>query len=319
MSKYIVHKACELSNLRKSVRERLSQPDYLETQYIAQPKFDGCNVVFVVEHRPGDSCTVNVFSRTGETVLSMDHVVMAWLKLASLDGIGDLSGAYFGEAWAPDLDQPTISGLFRKQATTEETCRLQFVFFDMVTFDEWADGFSLRTYVERVESMSPFLRNIAQDGKSPMYPLQSYGYLRDHQTEGATAMDFARGLVAVGGYDGLIMRDPQGTWAQGDNGTCGEIVKIKPRDTYSFKVVGFADGRGKNVGGVGSLLLEDGEGKDVGSVNCGTDETRSYDYYWRELHGRFIDVEFMGVTAYNKLREPTYKGVRHDVLEAHIV
>lgn len=320
MSKYLVHKSCELAKLNKKTQHLLSEPDYLERNYIAQPKHDGCHALVFVDHNPEtQAITTGVLSRTGEECNSLLHVEQALWNLAKLPGVGDLSGVYFGEAWAADLDQPTISGLFRTKEPSEETCRLQFVFFDHVTLAEFDAGVSQRGYEERANGISPFLLQIIADGSAPLYPVRSYGKLREIEGMEASAMDFARGLVALGGYDGAIFRDPRGGWIKGDNGTNGEIIKVKPRDTYSFKVVGFTEGKGKNLGTVGSLLLEDGEGKDVGSVNCGDNDTRSKDYYYSVLEGNFIDVEFMGVTAYGKLREPTYKGVRHDVLEAHIV
>src|SRR5690348_6581729 len=122
MAEYIVHKAVELSKVKAKRRAVLEQPGYLEKNFIAQPKYDGCNVVAHLCEDMEGSRWVRFESRTGEHVLSMDHVNMAMCSLGTLP-----LGVYLGEAWAPDLPFNEISGLFRRQNTDEETCRLQFV------------------------------------------------------------------------------------------------------------------------------------------------------------------------------------------------
>lgn len=303
MADYIVHKAVEVSKCHKAVREYLSQPGYLEENYISQAKYDGCNMVAVV-----NGPSVTFLSRTGELVQSVPHIGMA---LATLPGAVD--GVYLGECWAPDLPFAEISGLFRRKTASEETCRLQFVIFDYLTLEEWNIGSSLIPYDLRVARMPTTLTAIPQQ-INPIWLAQSWGRIKDTWPNG-TAQQVANQLVEVGGYDGLICRDPKGRWFRGDRGTNGEIIKVKPLIRVTCEVVDYELGKGKHAGRIGTLVVVY-NGKRQGAGTGLKDSERGFEEFGTNWKGKLVEIEALGLTEDGYLREPRLKGVRDDVLEA---
>lgn len=313
MSKdYIVHKAVEVSNTHKEVKALLSQPGYLEANYIAQPKYDGCNMVVVVQQHKDEKnnewwWALDAYSRTGEIVKSVDHILMAMELLPGLK-----AGVYLGEAWAPDLTFPEISGRFRKQKTTEETARLQFVIFDYLTDIEWINETSLLGYEERVARLPSALAQIKQCA-APVWLAGSFGKLAETWPN-TPAQKVCNELVAAGGYDGLILRDPDGRWFKGVPGHTGEIIKVKAKQSFDLRVVGYELGEGKHEGKIGTLVVEF-RGKRQGAGTGLKDKDRFIYNFHQQWLGKIVEVECLGVTPDGLLREPRLKGVRHDKLE----
>src|SRR5690606_25508575 len=250
---YIVHKAVELDKVQKKLRP---SDDVLRTEYLAQPKYDGCNCVVVkaanaVEH-------ITIFSRTGEEVVSANHIKEA-LAAAPFAPIG----VYLGEYWHPTIDQPTVSGMFRKKDGTQYTEPF-FVVFDFVSIGEWEQGFSELTYLDRVGRLPATLSKI-EECKAPFFLAESQGFLVDQEL---SPMEAARLLCESGPYDGLILRKPSGTWTKGDKGTKGEVIKIKPTLTLDLRVLRINVAEGEKTGReVYTVVVDLGEGKEqeVGS------------------------------------------------------
>jgi DNA ligase-1 len=308
MSNYIVHKAVELSKVKKKRQAVLSQPNYLEENYLAQPKYDGCNMVCIVDCNADDELCIEFRSRTDEFVLSCDHIeaaMRAWPMLAE--------GVYLGEAWCPDADFAEISGWFRTQSTTPDTCRLQFVIFDVLTLDEWDSGHSDVPYENRAARLGD-ITHIPQC-QAPFWSAGGFGNIAKAWTN-TTAQDVCDKLVAAGGYDGLILRDPQGTWTRGDSGTGGEIIKLKRKLSYDLRVTGVEEGLGKNAGRVGALVCSF-KGQEL-RVGTGFSDAERWGWWDTpdRIIGKIIEVEAMDYSKDGLLREPRMKGIRHDKLEA---
>lgn len=303
MAEYIVHKAVELSKVKVKRRAELSAPGFLEANYIAQPKYDGCNMVALF-----DGEKVEFFSRTGEPVTSVPHIEMAIVTFP-----GMLPGAYLGECWAPDLPFNEISGLFRRQTPDEETCRLQFVIFDYLTCDEWNAGESIVNYGNRVARMEPKLSLIPQ-ALNPIWLAGSFGNIAE-TFKNTTAQDVCNKLVEAGGYDGLVLRDPYGAWKKGDNGTGGEIIKVKQVLSFDLRVVDYVPGKGKYEGQIGSLIVEF-NGQRMGAGTGLSDKQRNIDLFHSQWYNKIVEVEALGYSSDGLLREPRLKGIRHDKVEA---
>lgn len=308
---YIVHKAIEEKNLRKgsAVYKKLqTNPKHLEETYWRQLKYDGCNCV-VVSYGGGD---FQVFSRTGEVVKSMDHLLADLEKLPA--------GVYLGEAWRPHLSFPEISGIFRRQTVKEYDPLLHLVVFDVLTLEEWEAGYSLYPYAIRYERAGlrtlwlEYMR-VARTWAPEDPPVAVVPFVGIATDSKAHPLVIANALQNAGGFDGLILRDPEGTWTKGDGGGNGEIIKVKPRLRTSCRVIGWEAGKGKHEGRIGTLLVEY-NGKLQGAGTGLKDHERGivgYDARWR---GRMVEIEALGVTADGYLREPVLLGIRDDVLEA---
>ena len=310
MAKYIVHKAVLLDKVKVKRQKQLAVPGFLEENFYAQPKYDGCNMVCIVRYTD-TGLTVDFKSRTGEVVKSCDHIAVA---LSNFPGLAE--GVYLGEAWCPDATFAEISGWFRRQATDEDTCRLQFVLFDALTLEEWDRGESIVPYEGRALRLEPF--GIIPQCHAPVWSAGGFGFVAK-SFPGTTVQDVCGKLVEAGGYDGLILRDPAGLWVKGSNGTGGEIVKIKRVLSFDLRVTGVEEGLGKNAGRVGALVCSfNGKELRVGTGFSDVDRMMWWDAFTGrgdERHGivgSIIEVEAMDYSEDGLLREPRMKGIRYD-------
>ena len=300
MSKpYIVHKAVELDKVQKKLRPT---EDQLRTEYLAQPKYDGCNCVVVKEANAVEH--IRIYSRTGEEVLSAEHIKEA-LAAAPFAPIG----VYLGEYWHPTEDQPSVSGWFRKKDGTQYP-QAFFVVFDFVSIGEFDQGFSDLTYLDRVGRLPPTLSKIAECA-APFFLAESQGFLVDQEL---SPMEAAKMLCENGPYDGLILRKPSGTWTKGDKGTKGEIIKIKPTLTIDLRVLGVNTATGEKTGrDVFTIVVDLGDGKQQ-EVGSGVPHERDK----VPKVGDLVEIEAMSYSKFGLLREPRFKGIRYDKAEADL-
>lgn len=300
MSKpYIVHKAVELDKVKKKL---VPTEDQLRTEYLAQPKYDGCNCVAIKYANSPEH--VKLYSRTGEEVLSADHIKVA-LAAAPFAPIG----VYLGEYWHPHIDQPTVSGMFRKKDGTQYTDPM-LVVFDFVSIGEWEQGFSPLTYLDRVGRLPATLSKI-EECRAPFFLAESQGFLVDQEL---SPMEAAKLLCEGGAYDGLILRKPSGTWTKGDKGTNGEVIKIKPTLTLDLRVLRINVAEGEKTGReVYTVVVDLGEGKEQ-EVGSGV----PHDLRSVPKKGDIVEIEAMSFSKFGLLREPRFKGIRHDKSEADL-
>lgn len=302
--KYIVHKAVEVSKVRKA--NRPSDRD-LTHNYLCQPKYDGCNMVAFKRAQCVDPDKldghVELRSRTDEKVHSARHIEQALACAPFLP-----AGVYLGEYWHPELEQSVVSGYFRD--TKQQHPEPYFVIFDYLTQEEFDAGHSELSYAERVGRL-PDLFFHMEEFRSPIFPAEGQGYLVD---QGMTPNEAATLFSSNGRYDGIILRRPDGTWTKGATGTTGEIIKIKPLVSLDLRVVGFEPGRGKYEGMIGTLLVEY-KGKAQGAGTGLKDSQRLVSEFEEMWHGQIVEIECLGITRDGYLREPRLKGIRHDKTE----
>ncbi|WNV48163.1 DNA ligase [Caulobacter phage Quill_5.2] len=293
MSKdYIVQKAVAPEKVVKANRKSI---EYMGEHYEAQSKNDGCCAVVMLGY-PG--LGTNVFSRTGELCMSMvEQGRLLREDFAQvINTVGTL--AVIAEAWWPGRDQfPDISGAFRKKS--EQRPRLQFVVNDILTQEEFNRGQTDIEYKVRM-GRGRGIRPQSQawrwtDRHSP----GSYGDPRD----------LCAKYVDQGGYDGIILRDPNAGWKRG-SGTEGGIIKLKRELSFDLRVVEVQEGVGEKTGRPVFTLVVDYRGQHLG-VGSGMPHSRD------ELPsvGDIVEVVAMDYSKDGLLREPRYKGIRHDKLE----
>lgn len=296
MAEYLIHKACEVKNLKAELRKLIeATPGYLEENYIAQAKYDGCNMTVVIE----EDGSGKAWSRTGEEVKCALHIIECLSAL-------NVPGAYLGEFWHGDVPFNEISGAFRRQSA--QALDMQFVVSDFLTLEEWREGASDVPYVERVERLPAAMQHMPMC-RTPVYLAQSFGHLSE-VPEWGDAQAVCNALVKAGGYDGLILRHPNGAWRRNDSGKDGEIIKVKAKVSYDLRVVDTLPGKGKHVGRIGSLVVEyRGQRLGVGTGLSDKDRERT------DWVGKIVEVEALGESSEGLLREPRLKGERHDKVE----
>jgi len=301
----IIHKAVELGKVKTKRRQELSQPGYIAKHYIAQPKHDGCNTVMKLWYPPNYGtglCNVETTSRTGEPNRAMGRAERALSSFLAPE-VAQYGGlVLLGEAWWPGKDQfSEISGHFRRHS---ESDKLRMVVFDCLTLAEFEAGYSPVGYLERLNRLPPVAAwDISPD---PIQLVRSYSRREEPQ-------DFCNRLVEKGGYDGAVYRDPNGIWQRG-RGTTGELLKIKRSLSFDLRVTAIYEGLGKNAGRVGAIGVSF-KGQEL-RCNAGTDQER--EQWWAcpaDIIGKIVEVEAMDFSSEGLLREPRYKGIRHDKLE----
>ena len=250
-------------------------------EYIMMPKYDGCLAIVVADD------TGHVLTRTGEPITSIPHVLARARKL--LPGY-----VIFGEAYKFDTPFKDISGSFRRHAPQDD---LIVVAFDAVPVVDWRAGKCDEPYKARLARLHAAWLSTPSD-EIIVAPAADPG---DWQ-------GFANCLVAMGGYDGAILRRADAPWTIGASKN-GEAIKVKPVQSLDLEAVGWFLGKGKHAGRAGGIkVIYRGVCTDVGTGF--TDAEREAIAQGRA--SGIAEIEFMEVTADGKLREPRFKGWRHD-------
>lgn len=302
MSDYIVHKAIEISNLSKKAAASIE-----DHEYILSPKYDGCHVVFCFDG--GEF--VAAFSRTGEFVVSMPHIAEALPHHYNLSK-GRI--AICGEAWSPGHEFSELSGWFRRQYPEP---RLGFVPFDVVPFDPChvygtpvalgvTRGVPCQTpYRERIK----FLQERTTGPTLLHFPFTHECRVGEVQ-EKATAL--AKHYKAHGGYDGVVAARADGKYTVGA-GRGGEFLKFKPLLSETVTVTAVISDIGPKTGKNTCVFTFELHGA-TQKVSTGLtqDQANEYTLHPEDIIGQRIEVEAMGITVNGLLREPRFKGIRHD-------
>ena len=262
------------------------------SEYTMQPKYDGCHLIV---HLPVDG-TPRAFSRTGEPVRSVDHIIA---QMVLVFGTG---WTIFGEAYAFGLSFPEISGNFRQHKHAENLC---FMAFDAVPSSAFDLGLYYPTpYLERLAALRGAVKAVGTLAPdiivTPDLPL-------DNPT------GFAVTLKKQVGYDGAIVRRSDAGWQAGDS-KHGEVIKVKPVESLDLRVRGWFLGKGKHANRAGGIYVEY-DGVQTGVGTGFTDDERSI-IAQGTRDGAIAEVEFMGFTEDGALREPRFKGWRYDKLKA---
>jgi len=285
MSKYIIQKAIDRKDMSAKALKAMDGK-----RYGLQPKWDGCHLV-VKFHSKGFGCE----SATGEEVRSCGHIGDALVDSA---GSFDLDGyAITGEVWKENTPFPDISGSFRRHAAQPD---LKFVVLDIVKLDQHGELNDSRGWEERIRTVA--LKE---------HPSLIWVGLRDPRI--IPPVKYAEDLKAAGGYDGAILRDVNAPYKVG---RCrdGEVIKVKPLLSLDLMCVGHVADIGEKTGRPTVALLVTLGGGKIGKVATGL--THAQQANPGQFSGYIIEVEAMGWTEDGLLREPRFKGVRHDKVAA---
>ena len=282
-----VHKAVEPSKLNKVGKERLARFETNPEDFGLFYKYDGVYVQF--QHTVAHGW--QAFSRTGERIRSLPARVFHRLY-----EVGSTSTTYVGEIWMWGRSHSEINGLARKHSPQDDLVVVIHDSFFSIDLSLPASA----PYRWRLGSANVLVNGVSF--------LKAYGTQRSNMGE---AVAFAKTVQshAVSAYDGLILRDMNAPFIPG-NGAGGEIIKIKPRNSGDFLVVGTTEGKGNRACGIGALVLALGGGVtcEVGAGLTGEDVLRNPDYFI----GKIVEVEYLSVTKDGKLREPSVKSIRWD-------
>lgn len=276
MSKeYIIQKAVEPSKVVKKNRLTIEQ---MGERFFAFKKYDGCCAILM------DGKT---FSRTGEEYQCLNEVA-EYLRNLYPDWV------FIGEAWWAGKDQfNLISGEFRRQQVSD---KLMFVAHDFIPREDFDKGYCTIPFKYRGDDVGIIGHMGGRIIEAEGYAPGSYG----------CPQAFCNQLVEQGGYDGLVLRDPDGMWTVG-SGTQGGIIKIKRKLSFDLRVLEVNVATGEKTGRNVYKLVCDFRGLRLG-VGSGVphklDDVPSV--------GDIVEVEAMDYSSDGLLREPRFKGIRFD-------
>lgn len=295
--KHLVHKPVEFRNLCKEAKERIK--DVCNSQWLWQMKYDGCHAIVVV-HDGG----VDAFSREGNVVKSMDHI------LKEFRDRGYPNGAYFGEFWSMGHNFPEISGTFRRQYSDERSAQFCYKLFDYVELAEFGAGHSPVCYGARWDRVQQQVAKCTPDGLSKIQLAYTFAYSDEGLDSAAASAELMRTLGHIYGLDGYVAKRYGGDWTAGD-GAKGQTIKVKDHISVDLRCIAVEEGKGKFEGMIGSLLVEwRGQVVPVSGGKLTNDERHNI-----ELCGKIVEVHALGLTPDGQLREPRYQRVRHDKTE----
>jgi ATP-dependent DNA ligase len=277
-------KAVEFGKLPAKFKKQYGNADELrKAGWWVQPKYDGCYGMAVFA---GGSA--QMLSRGAQDCsVSCAHILRELVDVVPQDCV------ILGEVWHPDRAQPRISGSFMAQRASD----LQFRVHDILP-----PGLATDTpYRERFHALGEVLPEII-DGGFHVHRVLCYPELFCQ----VDVLTYAQQLVARGGFDGAILRDPNAGYTIG-NVKQGEIVKVKPTMSLDLLVAGGTNEAGEKTGRNVITLCVDYRGQ-RSWVGSGV----PHDGHAEDYFGKIIEVECMGFTEDGKLREPRFKGIRHD-------
>jgi ATP-dependent DNA ligase len=302
MADVLILKAVEYDKCSAKFKKTYPNVEFLPTDgWLLQRKYDGCFGMAVLREDGGSQ----MLSRTGEDWSASCGRILSELAEALTEhrGQGWHSAVILGEVWHQTWSFPVISGKFRKRAPCPE---LLFAANDVLP-EGLATPFEYRA---RYADLLSMLGNVpAGDPAFRVFcvPLEDKGP--------GTVFDLALKWQGEGGYDGAILRDPRAPYTIG-LARQGQIVKVKPSLSLDLRVIGVLPGEGKHEGRAGALRCDLGDGKFVDVGTGMSDADREEFWQCRDgmlaPHVTVVEVEAMGWSTEGKLREPRFKGIRHD-------
>lgn len=280
----LVQLAMDVSKVKQG---KLSYPMFISEKY------DG--ILCVALKHQGE---LGIFSRTGEQYTSLRHIES---QLSKIMQEGDV---IIFEAWQAGIVQSIISGYCRDTKHQHDTLVAQCHTY--ITLDEFVNGgtVSFASNDLRLESMIKFA-----DGLDRIV-IRHVAQVEVHSMESAMLM---AEKVWENGGEGCVLRSPSSVYEGGKRNQ--SIIKLKQSISYDLEVVGMEIGKGKYADTLGTLTVRWINGRTL-SVSGMTDADRRT--WWSNpshIIGKIVEVMGMRDSSKGLLREPRYKGTRHDLVK----
>lgn len=316
--KYANQAPKEFKAMSAGFKKKYSSVDQLPAdRWKVQPKFDG--VFAVINTGTTDYPGGTAYTRTGEVMHSIPHIVA---KLRELVGCNQV---VFGEVWHHAMTHQQINGASRRHDPQPE---LRFVCFDMVDPLEYSRGFAPAPYGWRLGCLNHAIDkeqvNLGEYRMLVKVTTLHQDWV-NHHLGCDTIQDFANALVDntlgghyTGAYDGCMIVCMNSPWTAGAVKE-GQAIKVKKVVSLDLLVVGqFAERKPTKIGGYLTVEYK-GVRSDVGS---GLNQDTLTNILWKQntslcgvdYTGMIAEVECLGLTPDGKLREPRFKGFRHDTV-----
>lgn len=268
---------------------------------VASEKLDG---VFCLAYVCNGKC--HIYSRTGEVYTSLEHLKPELIDLSK----ASQCDVIIFEAYVDGVSQPTISGWCRD--TKRQHLEVESYVHDMLTFSEFKNCDTENGYADRYDYMQHCFKQLRPT--KHIHLVDSWIVFSF-----AALMAWAESIWSRGG-EGVVYRDFFAGYMAGKRNST--MVKIKKAVSFDLKVIAVKEGTGKYKGSTGYLICQDRKGKIVKVGSGLTDEQRRT--WWSpwgydEIVGSIVQIDAMKVSSKGVLREPRFKGIRFDKMEADVI
>lgn len=268
---------------------------------VASEKLDG---VFCLAYVCNGKC--HIYSRTGEVYTSLEHLKPELIDLSK----ASQCDVIIFEAYVDGVSQPTISGWCRD--TKRQHLEVESYVHDMLTFSEFKNCDTENGYADRYDYMQHCFKQLRPT--KHIHLVDSWVVFSF-----AALMAWAESIWYRGG-EGVVYRDFFAGYMAGKRNST--MVKIKKAVSFDLKVIAVKEGTGKYKGSTGYLICQDRKGKKVKVGSGLTDEQRQT--WWSpwgydEIVGKIVQIDAMAVSSKGILREPRFKGIRHDKTEVDVI
>jgi len=276
-------------------------PDYyIGKTFGTQVKLDGFRMT---AFKKGDS--VRIFSRsgkeqTGNFPLIEKEILYAFKDDVVLDGERQPLGFMEMDS---KMQYKLVSNSTKKSGSTE-VC---FAIYDAMLLKDWEKRNCKRTYSERYAG---YMSILTTDGKTQKFK-HLFGlpcmYIGDDISEIEAGLNWAKETDK----EGIIVKDMEGFYEWDRTIAC---AKVKSFFDIDLEIVGMQEGRGRNKGRLGALLVNY-KGNEVG-VGTGLSDTQRTEF-WKnknKIIGQTAEIVYFEVSknkqGIESLRFPVFKTIK---------
>lgn len=250
----------------------------IKGKVLVQPKLDGVRATF-------NPRTGHLHTRNGNIISSCEHIIKAIFANQLQDHHLD------GEIYTDELAFQVINGKVRKHHPDLDTLKLQFHIFDLID-----DSLTADKRAEWVMGITP--SNIIK-------PVATFYAIQDNIKEYYQCF-------LDSGLEGIIIRDPNAKYCHGRTSHLG---RVKPVKDMEATLIGFEPSSSElNKKTFGALILQLPNGK---TFKCSGMTAAQRIKLWNQNPiGASVTILFKGLTLKGLPREPRFKTIRYDILEA---
>lgn len=272
---------------------------HYDKMWALEPKLDGIRVLVTTDPV---SRTVTFQTRNGHPLPSLGKLSPTILKLAEAVG---KAVTFDGEATAGSDFFSGVGKLTQKQEATDLAC---LTLFDVPWVDGWLASsevpYSLRR--ECLEKMFNDAGLVWDQGAVQL--IQLIDTITTCQLVESSDTILADALAS--GWEGVMVKDVDATYCSGRRSKAW--IKLKGKQTYDCRVVGFQPGKGRYDGAAGALLVSY-QGKTIAVAGGLSDDQRQdiYDHPENWV-GKTAEVECQQLTPSGSMRHPSLVCIRWD-------
>lgn len=274
--------------------------DFTHESWFASRKLDGLRCIAI---RKVDG--YHLYSRTGKEFFTLDKIRQALNETNS-------TAVFDGEICLIDENGienfPAIMKEYSRKNHTIE--RPRYNIFDMLTYDDFANGASECTFSARLDAMADFICTLK--------PTSYLTFIEQHYIETEEQLDSMMEKAVASGWEGLILR--RDAFYKGKRSA--DLLKLKEMHDAEYEVIGYeigpmriiVDGHEIEINTLTNIMIKH-KGYSV-SVGSGftIDERQFYASNPEAIVGKTVTIKYFEETKNDKggisLRFPIFKGIR---------